>query len=303
MWVCIMSYMYPEVQAYVIDRLVEAIPTGCDAIQPLFSRGWPLILFEQPFVDLFLERYGEDPRELPLYEERVMALKCEIMTDFLRKLRARIDSVQGKKRVELHVKVINSVFDCKLVGLDVAAWAKEGLVDLIISDCRRVWEYLPKSVFKEQDKNKIDLRKYKEYAENSLEGAVTYFYEAHFPQVTATNGMLMGPENFGERIREFAELEKQYGMKCYIELMPRNLPPEKIKERALEMYQAGCEHIGLWDTYSRVCNKAQWNMWRRIGHKEELAEMDPYDEKLFRAVRLNKLGDKNVRSYKSVWGL
>ncbi len=298
-----MSYIYPEVQDYIIEHLVSAVDTGCDAIQPLFSRGWPFVLFEQPFVDMFKKKYDEDPRVLPLDDERIVELKCEIMTGFVEKLRARLDVLQKDKRVELHIKVINSVYDCRIVGLDVEEWAKRGLVDIVISDCRRVWETLPEYVWQDNDKTKIDTGKYREYANNSTETVITYFYEDQFPQMPDSKGELAGPASMEERVKEFAEIEKKYGMKCYIELMPRMMSPETIKERALELYDAGCEHIGLWDTYSRVCKKAQWNMWRRIGHKAELKDINPYDENFIRIVRLNKIGDKNVRSYKGVWGL
>lgn len=286
-----MSFMYPEVRERAIDEFVRLSHTGCDAVQVLFSRGWPYILFEKPFLDKFSERYGEDARVLPLDDERIVGLKCEIMTEFMRELRSRMNS-----DAELHAKVLFSVYDCALVGLDVKTWAKEGIVDRIVSDERRIREILPEEIF---ENGRINLEKYTRYANESVEPPIRYDYDSVFAPERDSKGVLRGPKSQRERIEEFVELEK-YGMTVYIEIMPRLMAPDKIKEKALEIYDAGCNHIGLWDTYERVGRKLEWNMWRRIGHKDELADFG--NDGMLRVVRLTKIGDKNVRNYKSVWG-
>ena len=127
-------------------------------------------------------------------------------------------------------------------------------------------------------------------------------YDRIFEPEPDSKGVLRGAANQKERIAEFMELEKRYGMKVYIEIMPRNLRPEQIRAKALEIYEAGGEHIGLWDTYGRASRKAEWSMWSRIGHKEELAELDNGEGSLYRPVRLLRIDGRSVRSYRPIWG-
>lgn len=285
-----MSFMYPEVQDHIIDEFVKMSQTGCDAVQVLFSRGWPYILFEKPFLEKFFERYHIDARILPLDDERIITLKCEFMTAFMARLRSKID-----QKIEIHAKVLFSLYDCRLVGLDMEAWAKQGLVQRIVSDERRIREILPEELLKD---NIIDLEKYKTYVRESTEPVIRYDYDCIFEPLADSKGILRGPKDQKERISEFVELEK-YGVTVYIEIMPRAMTTDQIKEKALEIYEAGCDHIGLWDTYSRVNRKVEWNMWKKLGHKEELCGLN---DKFYRKIRLNRLGDKNVRTYKPMWG-
>lgn len=294
-----MSFAYKEVQDYVIDMFVKIAQTGCNAVQPIFTRGWPYILFEEPFIKRFTEKYGEDPRTLPLDDERIITVKCEIMTEFMRRLRNCLDEVRKENRVEIHAKVLFSVYDNKVVGIDLESWAKEGLVDRIVSDERRIREVLNDSVWEDDSHNKIDINKYTKFARKSSEPIIRYDYDYIFKPLEDSKGILKGPSSQEERISEFMLLERKYGIIVYIEIMPREMDTEEIKNKAKEIYNCGCEHIGLWDTYSRVVRKREWTMWRRIGHKNELESFN--DNGMFKKVRLLKLGGKNLRSYEGMW--
>lgn len=294
-----MSFMYDEVQDYIIEEFVELQKSGCDAIEPLFSRGWPYILFEKPFLDMFKDRYDEDARELPLDDERIVELKCEVMTNFMRKLRKRLDEVRDGNRVELHAKILFSVYDNMVAGLDIETWAKEGLVDVIVSDERRIREALPDNV--RTSDGKIDIEKYHDFATTSLTPPIIYNYDSIFKPMADSKGVLQGPESQEVRILEFMEFEKKYGVKVYIEIMPRALKPMEIKEKAMAIYKAGCEHIALWDTETRAVRKCEWSMWNRIGHKDELPEFTDGEGEYYTIHRVIKVADKNVRSYHPIW--
>ncbi len=296
-----LSFLYPQVQEYMIRQFVEMAQTGCDAVQPLFSRGWPFILFEQPFLELFRMQFGLDARELPLDDPRIIQLKCQCMTDFMRKLRSRLRQVREEKPVELHAKVLFSLYDNLLVGLDLETWAKEGLVDRIVSDERRIREVLDDCVWQDEGKTRIDLQKYAAYARSCPDPIIQYDYDAIFPPKADSQAILRGPRNQTERVAQFARLEQEYGITAYIEIMPRAMSPEEIQRKALEIYAAGCTHIGLWDTYSRSIRKAEWSMWRRIGHREELADYPSGEGSLYRKVRLLTMDGKQVRDYPQVW--
>ena len=294
-----LSFAYKEVREHVIDEFVRVAKTGCDAIQPLFTRGWPFVLYEKPFLDKFYERFNTDARLLPLDDERIIKIKCEIMTEFMRELRKRLDTEIKDKRLEIHAKVMFSMYDSLIVGLDLTEWAKEGLVDRIVSDQRRIREILPENIFKE--KGILDMEKYTAFVRSSKNSVIRYDYDEIFPPFKDSNGVLKGPQSQKQRISEFMELERKFGVTVYIEIMPREMNPEEIKRRALEIYDCGCNHIALWDTESRTRRLAEWTMWRRIGHKEELFEMPIGENEQFNTVRLLRLGNKNVRSYKPIW--
>lgn len=297
-----LSFAHKEVRDYLVEQFVKMAQTGCDAVQVLFSRGWPYVLFERPFLELFESRYHTDARCLAMDDERIVAVKCEIMTDFMKQLRQALDQVRETSRVELHAKVLFSMYDCKYMGLDLEEWAKLGLVDAIVSDERRIREVLDESVWMDETREKIDLKKYTDYVRCAKEDVIRYDYDTFFAPFPDSKGVLRGPVDQRERISEFMQLEKQYGVTVYIEIMPRRMSTNRIKEKALEIYDCGCEHIGLWDTYSRVMRKVEWSMWKRIGHKEELKTFSDGEGDLYRRVRILKIGGKDVSRYRPIWG-
>ena len=293
-----MSYTYPKVQGYIIDSLIKMAESGSDAVQMLFSRGWPYILFEKPFTDKFLEVYGEDARLLPLDDERIVELKCSMMTDFIRKARKALNEA-GYSGTELHAKVLFSIYDNKLVGLDLETWAKEGLVNRIVSDERRIREVLPADVM---ENGRINLEKFTAYANTGVEEPILYEYDSIFDPMADSKGVLRGPVSNTERIKEFMELERKYGMTVYIEIMPRAMSHERMVKKAREIYDAGCTHIGLWDTNARTRRRSEWNMWRGIGHMDSLDSVLEAQASLRSLVRLTELGGKSVRAYMATWG-
>ena len=87
-----------------------------------------------------------------------------------------------------------------------------------------------------------------------------------------------------------------------IEIMPRAMSHERMVKKAREIYDAGCTHIGLWDTYGRTRRRSEWNMWRGIGHMDSLDSVLEAQASLRSLVRLTELGGKSVRAYMATWG-
>jgi len=56
-----LSWAVPEVRKRLTDLLGEAVSFGADGAHVVFNRGYPIVLFEQPFVEMFQKQYGEDP--------------------------------------------------------------------------------------------------------------------------------------------------------------------------------------------------------------------------------------------------
>ena len=55
-----MSWAFPEVRKRQIDVLAEAVSFGADGAHIVFVRSWPVVLYEQPFIDAFKKQYGQD---------------------------------------------------------------------------------------------------------------------------------------------------------------------------------------------------------------------------------------------------
>lgn len=289
-----LSIIYPEVQDYLIGGYVKVLKSGCDAIGLLFNRGWPFVLFEQPFLDMFYERYGEDARILPLDDERITKLRCEVVTSFIRRLRAAIDKIDGGENVEIHAFVMYSMWDCRHVGLDPEFWASEKLVDVIISDQRRIREVLDGDIW-EKNTHKINIDKYKQFVRRRKKTNIQYDYDDLYEPMEDSNGILRGPKDQQERIAEFMDLEKTYDVTVYINIMPRAMPLEEIKRRVSQVYSCGCGHICLWDTNTRITRLNEWNVWRKAGHINEIADMSVEKAKNYRVLNIN---GKDVSRYK-----
>jgi hypothetical protein len=94
-------------------------------------------------------------------------------------------------------------------------------------------------------------------------------------------------------------LEHNYGVKVYMEIMPRIMDPDKLRQRARELYACGAERIGLWDTYDRVSYGGMWAVAGKLGHKDELNCMQP---PFYREYRIHELAGMDISRNHPSWG-
>lgn len=299
-----LSYAYPETQDYMISEFVRMAKLGFDAVAPIFHRGIPYVLFEKPVADRFYELYGEYPYELPLCDERLNGLHCEIMTGFMQRLRDALDEATGKDQTEIHARVMFSVHDSKCIGLDLETWSRLGMVSAIISYPQRIYELLDGDIWENEERTRIDLKKYSEYFAHTLNPALmTRCDFKNFVEPYRNYcGKLCGPKSLEERIGEFMELERKYGTKIYFEIMPRIMTPEEYKDCATTLYQAGAERFSLWDTFERVPHSAMWSMVRRSGHKAEIEGFSTGENEFFRRIKIIRIAGKYENRYKTYFG-
>ena len=134
-----MSYAFPGVQQFVISILREVVERGADGVCLNFIRGVPCVLYEQPLVDGFKEKYGQDPRDLAQDDRRWLEYKATWITDFVRSVRREMDELSQHlgRRVQVSAYVLDNVPYCLSYGLDVGTWARDGLVDFIIPNPTR----------------------------------------------------------------------------------------------------------------------------------------------------------------------
>lgn len=131
-----MSYAYEGVQKILIDIFKElANNYDIDGINPIFNRGAPFLLYEQPLVDGFKARTGLDPTSLEEDDERYLTYRADVMTEFMRTLRRCMDSA-GQRRghdIQISAHVLTDEETNRKFALDVATWVREGLIDNLVS--------------------------------------------------------------------------------------------------------------------------------------------------------------------------
>lgn len=104
-----------------------------DGVCLLYNRRPPYVDHEAPLVQGFKSRYGLDPRDLDERDPRWLEHRAEVVTAFMRRVREQMDrdSEGRRKRLEVTACVLGKEEDNLYFGLDIAAWAREGLVDTI----------------------------------------------------------------------------------------------------------------------------------------------------------------------------
>jgi len=123
-----MSYAFPEVREHIYKIIEELAAYHPEGINLIFPRSNPYMLYEEPFLAEFRKRHGADARKLPEFHPDVVALRCEIMANFMRELRRRLKAKPGKP-IELSAIVLADRESNLNFGLDVQQWVRERLLD------------------------------------------------------------------------------------------------------------------------------------------------------------------------------
>ena len=104
------DYKFPGVRGHLLNVIFE-----------LFEK------FDVAGVELDYFRHPAFFRVEEAYSNRYL------MTDFIRRIRQRMDEVGAMrgKHLDLLVRVPPTLYDSKRIGLDVETWITEGLVDIV----------------------------------------------------------------------------------------------------------------------------------------------------------------------------
>jgi hypothetical protein len=129
-----LSLYYPEVRRYWRSLLRETLDYGTDGIQLHFNRSEPYVFYEEPVVQAFQEKYGEDPRKLSVEDPRWLVHTSGYLTTFLREVRALIDEKPGRElSVTLSGRSNGREVHYEENQCDVETWIHEGLVNYIMT--------------------------------------------------------------------------------------------------------------------------------------------------------------------------
>ena len=136
------SYAFPEVQRLMLDLIREATTLiDADGINLCYTRGPRFLSYEQPILDAFASKYGEDARRVDPADPRLLEIRAGIMTDFMHKVRRTLDEVGAEKGKRLELSIWAWPHDQPVwlgerpidEGLDIRAWIKAGLLDSVVS--------------------------------------------------------------------------------------------------------------------------------------------------------------------------
>ena len=138
-----LSMAYPEVRRFYVQLFEELAAYGVEGMQLIYIRRPPFVLFEPPVVDSFRREYGIDPRELQddpqrrigFYtgDERLERHWGGYVTTFMRELSGALDRYRRPDggRMQILANVMHDEPYNRAGGMDVAAWVREGLVDIL----------------------------------------------------------------------------------------------------------------------------------------------------------------------------
>jgi len=145
-----MSWAVPEVRAHLLDVLREAVELGADGVHIVFNRGFPMVLYEPAFCELFRKQYGEDPHALDESDPRIQKLRSDVVITFMKEVRDMLDREEGwrgnGKRLEISVCVLGDEADNLRYAVDLRRMVREGLVDEIhaykygFGETKRTWD-------------------------------------------------------------------------------------------------------------------------------------------------------------------
>ncbi|MDA4123061.1 MAG: hypothetical protein OK456_07780 [Thaumarchaeota archaeon] len=255
------SYAFPEVRSHVVKAFEKPIVLGADGITALFHRGPPFVLYEQPLVDGFMAKGGEDPRKLPENDERWLRFRAGAMTDFMRELRK--SAVEVSARVGREVpKVACVVFPTRdenlRYGVDVESFVKEGLVDYVFARdvLYATWE----------DK-KADVP----FFTGLTRGTKCKFFV-----------MLGSAASSYRALGSSGDIGNAYAT------------------RAGELYRQGVDGLSFWDTNFQDKYTATWSVLRRLGHADEL-KAGVFKPRKVRSITLKKVGGIDVSFKHDAW--
>lgn len=246
----ICSYAYSQVQDFVISRMIKMVKLGFKGISMILHRGIH-VGFEAPVIERFKTLYpNTDPRLLPVSDKRLHSVWCEIMTEFIRKLRKTLDSISGE-----HI-MLNAITDyglesAKNFGLDIEQWAREGLIDSVSQADMEIYEDLT-DCMDDKAPNIIDLEKYKQqFAKRQV---ICRHYGTDVDKVCA-------------HIPEFKALEEKYGIKVY-HVLPwvHTVAPEEYMDAVEQMKRCGAERFLAWNTNHMMPNRPEFLLASSIGN-------------------------------------
>ena len=129
------SYAFPELRDFMVSLIEEAMQYDIDGVTLCTIRGPNYCAYEQPVIDDFRKLYGEDAREVPTDDQRLLKLRAGYFTEFVRAVRRAADK-HGKRRgrkIQVSTWIESSDERMLHLGYDSYTWIEEKLLDFVIA--------------------------------------------------------------------------------------------------------------------------------------------------------------------------
>lgn len=120
-----LSFAYPEVREHIIETYREMVAYGIDGVCLLYNRRHPLLEYEQPLIDGFLEQHGKDPHDLDEDDPTWLRYRAGVLTGFMRELRDALS-------LPITAIVMSNEKENLAQALDPAGWIAAGVVDTLV---------------------------------------------------------------------------------------------------------------------------------------------------------------------------
>ncbi|WP_395736677.1 family 10 glycosylhydrolase [Prosthecobacter sp.] len=126
------SFAFPEVRAFKLNILREAVKQDIDGINLDFQRHPVFFGFEKPMADAFMARYGVDAATVGQDDPRWVPLRYAVMTEFVREVRQILNEAGRAKNKRLGLSVRIDWQKYPTWGCDINTWLKDGLLDYLV---------------------------------------------------------------------------------------------------------------------------------------------------------------------------
>ena len=256
------SHFHEGWEQYKLDLLGEIARKGPPGIHlNLMCERDAIWDFAPHAVERFKKECGLDPCATDDPPMEWYRFRCDHLTAFMRRFRSQTNAIAKElgKPIAIAVQVSGDRhvlrgkdFGARAVsanlihGFDIAAWAKEGLVDVIAPSFRR--EYRPMFL----DHLYEDLGEYRRNIE--LAPSLGQYH----------NDVL--PKDYDWSVY-FTDLGAQRK-----DLVPfGDLDPWRILREANDMYQQGADSVDVWEMGGAPNRLARWNVLKHVGDRDMLA--------------------------------
>jgi hypothetical protein len=104
----------------------------------VFTRGYPLVLYEPPAQSLFRERFGAELNDIEETDPRLVEFRSDIVTQFFHELRAMLAAEQSRrgsdKGLAISILVNATAQDDLFYGVDLPRLTQAKLVDAVFTE-------------------------------------------------------------------------------------------------------------------------------------------------------------------------
>jgi len=256
-----LSQAFPEVRTRYVALFREWVQDyGADGVCIIFCRSWPYVLYEAPVIESFQAHHGMDMRTLDFFDERVLAHRASFVRQLLRETRQMLDEVGAKQGKQLQTSYV----------VAAKGYTPTGCPDL--------------GPFTTAKSRAMDVETW--VAEGLVDHLVVHIERVGDP----------GGHEGAEILKHYVDLAKHTKTQVYADLYPRRQSADSMRIRAMACYEAGVDGLSFWDCQGRAMRLSGWAMHRMLGHRDDLAEMKPFAEDLFRMVPMMQLGGFMVQN-------